>query len=43
MGWTFGCGAGKAVAALVAGKMPDIDLTGYALDRFARHPTDRAR
>ncbi len=37
MGWTFGCGAGKAVAALVAGKTPDIDLTGYALDRFARH------
>lgn len=37
MGWTFGCGAGKAVAALVAGKTPDIELTGYALDRFARH------
>ena len=36
MGWTFGCGAGKAVAALVAGKTPDIELTGYALDRFSR-------
>jgi D-amino-acid dehydrogenase len=36
MGWTFGCGAGKAVAALVAGKTPEIDLAGYSFDRFGR-------
>jgi D-amino-acid dehydrogenase len=27
-GWTMGCGSGKIVADFVAGRRPDIDLTG---------------
>jgi D-amino-acid dehydrogenase len=27
-GWTMGCGSGRVVASLVAGKKPDIDVTG---------------
>lgn len=28
LGWTMACGAGRVTADLVAGKQPDIDLTG---------------
>ena len=27
-GWTMGCGSGRVVASLVAGRAPDIDVTG---------------
>lgn len=32
LGWTMSCGSGKAVADLVAGAAPEIDLTGMTLD-----------
>jgi D-amino-acid dehydrogenase len=35
LGWTMACGAGRAVADLVAGRTPEIDLDGLGLDRFA--------
>lgn len=33
LGWTMACGSAKAVAALIAGDRPDIDLSGMTLDR----------
>lgn len=33
-GWTMACGSGKAVADLVSGVEPTIDLREYALDRY---------
>ena len=36
LGWTFGCGAARIVADIVAGKPPEIDLEGMTLERF-RH------
>lgn len=35
-GWTFAAGAGRVVADLVAGKTPDIDLTGLDIGRYTR-------
>lgn len=32
LGWTMACGSGKAVADLIAGAMPEIDLSGMTLD-----------
>jgi D-amino-acid dehydrogenase len=29
LGWTMSCGAGRIVAAIVAGERPDIDLAGF--------------
>jgi D-amino-acid dehydrogenase len=29
LGWTMSCGAGRVVASIVAGKQPDIDLSGF--------------
>ncbi len=34
LGWTMGCGSGRVMAALVSGRDPDIDLTGFGPDRF---------
>jgi len=34
LGWTLACGSGKALADLVAGAKPDIDLSGFSLARF---------
>ena len=34
LGWTLACGSGKGLADLVAGAKPDIDLSGFSLDRF---------
>ena len=31
LGWTLACGSAKIVAAIVAGKVPEIDLTGLTL------------
>jgi D-amino-acid dehydrogenase len=28
MGWTMGCGTAQALADLVAGRKPELDLTG---------------
>ena len=28
LGWTMSCGAGRVVASIVAGKQPEIDLSG---------------
>ncbi len=34
LGWTLCAGSGKAAADLVSGNTPDIDLSGFAPDRF---------
>lgn len=34
LGWTMAAGSGRALADLILGRKPDIDLTPYALDRF---------
>jgi D-amino-acid dehydrogenase len=33
-GWTLGCGAARALADLVAGRMPETDLAGFGLARL---------
>lgn len=35
LGWTMACGSGQALADLVSGRTPEIDLTGLGLDRFS--------
>lgn len=35
-GWLLACGSARAVADVVAGRTPDIDLAGLTLDRYAR-------
>ena len=34
LGWTMSCGSGKAVADLISGREPEIDMSGLGLDRF---------
>jgi len=34
-GWSMACGSGRAVADLVAGRRPEIDLDGLTLSRYA--------
>ncbi len=34
LGWTLSCGSAKAIAALMDGKAPEIDLKDFAFDRF---------
>jgi len=35
LGWTMSCGAAQAVADVVVGQTPQIDLSGLTLDRFS--------
>jgi D-amino-acid dehydrogenase len=32
LGWTMSCGSGAAVADMVAGRKPQIDMNGFTLD-----------
>ena len=34
LGWTMSCGAGRVLADLVSGRVPEIDLDGLTLARF---------
>jgi D-amino-acid dehydrogenase len=34
LGWTMACGSGRAIADLISGRQPDIDMRGLGLDRF---------
>jgi D-amino-acid dehydrogenase len=34
LGWTLSCGSARAVAAVMDGKAPEIDLRDFAFDRF---------
>lgn len=34
LGWTMACGSAQAVADLISGRTPEIDLNGLGLDRF---------
>lgn len=34
LGWTMACGSGKAIAALVSGQKPDIDIGDLSLARY---------
>ena len=35
LGWTMACGSGRAIADLVAGRSPELDLDGMTLARFS--------
>ncbi|MEO5337596.1 MAG: D-amino acid dehydrogenase [Magnetospirillum sp. WYHS-4] len=35
LGWTMACGSGRAMADLLAGREPEIDLAGLGMDRFS--------
>jgi D-amino-acid dehydrogenase len=34
LGWTLACGSGKALADLIDGRRPEIDMEGFSLGRF---------
>jgi D-amino-acid dehydrogenase len=34
LGWTMACGSGRALADLISGRQPDIDMAGLGLERF---------
>jgi D-amino-acid dehydrogenase len=34
LGWTMSCGSGKAVADLISGVEPEIDMSGLGIERF---------
>ncbi len=34
LGWTMSCGSGKAVADLISGVEPEIDMNGLGIERF---------
>jgi len=34
LGWTMACGSARIIADLIAGRTPEIDMTGLSLDRF---------
>ncbi len=34
LGWTMACGSGRIIADLIAGRTPEIDMSGLGLDRF---------
>jgi D-amino-acid dehydrogenase len=36
LGWTMGCGSGRAIAEIVAGRVPEIDFTFTGLPRWNR-------
>lgn len=36
LGWTMACGSGRALADLVSGRQPEIDMAGLGLDRFSK-------
>ncbi|MFM0741939.1 FAD-dependent oxidoreductase [Paraburkholderia xenovorans] len=35
MGWTMACGSARIIADLIGGRIPQIDVTPYRLDRFS--------
>jgi D-amino-acid dehydrogenase len=35
-GWTLGCGSARALADLIGGKVPEIDLAGLGVERLRR-------
>jgi len=34
LGWTMACGSGKALADVISGHAPEIDMTGLGIERF---------
>jgi D-amino-acid dehydrogenase len=34
LGWTLACGSARALADLVSGRRPEVDLSGFSLGRF---------
>jgi len=34
LGWTMACGSGKALADVISGRAPEIDMTGLGIERF---------
>lgn len=37
LGWTMGCGSGRAIAEIVSGRMPEVDFKFTGMPRSARH------
>ncbi|GAC1423699.1 MAG: D-amino acid dehydrogenase [Burkholderiaceae bacterium] len=38
LGWTMGCGSGRAIADIVSGRVPDLDFVFTGMPRRARRP-----
>jgi D-amino-acid dehydrogenase len=38
LGWTMSCGSGRVLADLVSGRVPEIDMAGLDISRYARRP-----
>lgn len=36
LGWTMGCGSGKAIAEIVSGRVPEVDFAFHGMPRRAR-------
>jgi len=36
LGWTMACGSGRVLADVISGRLPEIELNGLTLERFAR-------
>ena len=36
LGWTMACGSARAVADVVTGAKPEIDLDGLTMERYGR-------
>jgi D-amino-acid dehydrogenase len=34
LGWTLACGSGRAIADIISGRPPDVDMRGLTIDRF---------
>ncbi|HEX7043161.1 MAG TPA: FAD-dependent oxidoreductase, partial [Burkholderiales bacterium] len=35
LGWTMACGSGKAIADLVSGRRPEVDISDLTLHRYS--------
>jgi len=43
LGWTMGCGSGRAIADIVSGRRPEVDFAFTGMPLHARHGTKAAR
>lgn len=43
LGWTMGCGSGRAIADIVSGRRPDVDFAFTGMSARARGPAARSR
>lgn len=43
LGWTMGCGSGRAIAEIISGRLPEIDFQFSGIDRNDRNALGTAR